>query len=151
MSIDGIKNFLPVTDRIGSAGQPTEDELREVAAGGYDAVVNLGLLDPRYCLADEAGLVRSLGLRYEHIPVEFGAPVLDDFRAFLAAMDGMEGEKVFVHCAANWRVTSFLAVYGEMRLGWTRDEADAHARRLWPLNDTWTDFLAACRREFLGT
>jgi len=151
MPVETIRNFLPLGDRLGTAGQPTEDELRDVAAAGYGAVVNLGLLDPRYCLPDEAGLAASLGLRYHHIPVPFDAPGVEHFRAFAAAMDeeAAADAKVFVHCAANYRVSAFLAVYGERRLGWTRKQADAHARALWPLNDVWADFLARCRAEVL--
>jgi protein tyrosine phosphatase (PTP) superfamily phosphohydrolase (DUF442 family) len=150
MPVEHIANFLPIDDRIGTAGQPSETELREAASDGYTAVVNLGLLDPRYCLADEAGLVRSLGLRYHHIPVQFDSPTVDDFRRFLAAMDECADGRVLVHCAANYRVSSFMAVYGEMKLGWTRDQGDAHARKLWPLNEVWTDFLDKCRTEVIG-
>jgi len=149
MPVETIANFLPVDDRIGTAGQPSEAELREAAGVGYWAVVNLGLLDPRYCLPDEAGLVASLGLRYQHIPVQFDAPSVEDFRAFVAAMDEYAGERVLVHCAANYRVTSFMALYAEMKLGWTREQADALARTFWPLNDTWADFLGKCRDEVL--
>jgi protein tyrosine phosphatase (PTP) superfamily phosphohydrolase (DUF442 family) len=150
MPVETIANFLPIDDRIGTAGQPTETELREAAEAGYKAVVNLGLLDPRYCLADEAGFVASLGLRYHHIPVQFDAPTVDDFRAFLAAMDECAGDRVLVHCAANYRVSSFMALYGEMKLGWTREQGDAHARTLWPLNETWSGFLARCRNEVVA-
>src|SRR5258707_1307130 len=135
MPVESIKNFLPIDDRIGTAGQPTETELKDAAAAGYTAVVNLGLLDPRYCLADKAGVASSLGLRYHHIPVQFDAPTSEDFRAFLAAMEECTTGRVLVHCAANYRVSSFMAVYGELMLGWTRERSDSHARVLWPLNE----------------
>jgi protein tyrosine phosphatase (PTP) superfamily phosphohydrolase (DUF442 family) len=151
MPLEEIRNWLAVDERIATAGQPSESQLREVAGAGYAVVVNLGLLDPRYCLPDEAGLAASLGLRYHHIPVQFDAPTVEDFRAFEAAMNQSGDARVFVHCAANYRVSSFLAVYGEKRLGWSREKADAHARRLWPLNETWVAFLEACRREELGS
>jgi protein tyrosine phosphatase (PTP) superfamily phosphohydrolase (DUF442 family) len=150
MPVETIANFLPIDERIGTAGQPSETELREAAAAGYAAVVNLGLLDPRYCLADEAGVVASLGLRYHHIPVQFDSPTVDDFRCFLAAMDACANERVLVHCAANYRVSSFMALYGEMKLGWDRRRSDAHARTFWPLNETWSDFLERCRREVVA-
>lgn len=150
MPVESMKNFVLLDDRIGSAGQPTEDELREAAASGYGAVVNLGLLDPRYCLPDEAGLVRSLGLDYRHIPVPFDAPGVGHVRAFVAAMDEIGDAKVLVHCAMNYRASAFLAVYGELRLGWTRQQADAHARSLWPLNETWAALIDDARRELLG-
>jgi protein tyrosine phosphatase (PTP) superfamily phosphohydrolase (DUF442 family) len=149
MAIDDIKNFLAVDARIGTAGQPTEAELAEVAAAGYRAVVNLGLLNPEYCLPDEAGLAASLGLRYSHLPVSFDAPTVADFEAFVAQMDAWAGERVFVHCAANFRVSSFMAVYGQLRLGWDRDRADLHARAFWEPNPTWQAFLAECRARLV--
>jgi protein tyrosine phosphatase (PTP) superfamily phosphohydrolase (DUF442 family) len=145
MPIDDIKNFIAVSDRLGTAGQPSETQLRDVADAGYGVVVNLGLLDPRYCLADEAGTVKSLGLEYHHIPVDFTAPQADDLQRFFEVMDAARDQKVFVHCAANYRVSSFVALYGESRLGWSQEQADAHMRRVWEPNETWTSFIAAAR------
>ena len=147
MPLDEIKNFVVVSDRLGTAGQPSEAQLRDVAAAGFDVVVNLGLLDPRYCLADEAGTVASLGLAYHHIPVDFSAPQADDLRRFFDVMDGARDQKVFVHCAANYRVSSFVALYGEARFGWSSDQGDAHIRRIWEPNETWIRFIADARRR----
>jgi len=47
MALDGIKNFIEVSGQLGTAGQPSEAQLREVADAGFEVVVNLGLLDPR--------------------------------------------------------------------------------------------------------
>jgi len=145
MPLDEIKNFVVVSDRLGTAGQPSEAQLRDVAAAGFDVVVNLGLLDPRYCLPDEAGTVASLGLAYHHIPVDFNAPQADDLRRFFDVMDGARDQKVFVHCAANYRVSSFVALYGEARFGWSSDQGDAHIRRIWEPNETWVRFIADAR------
>jgi protein tyrosine phosphatase (PTP) superfamily phosphohydrolase (DUF442 family) len=147
VALAGIRNFLSIDDSLGTAGQPTEAELAEVAAAGYAVVVNLGLLDPKYCLPDEASAVASLGMAYHHIPVRFDAPTVDDFRAFVAAMDAWRGRKVFVHCAANYRVSAFVALYGELRLGWTRARAEELARRMWQPNDTWRALIDRCRAE----
>jgi protein tyrosine phosphatase (PTP) superfamily phosphohydrolase (DUF442 family) len=145
MALDDIKNFIAVSDRLGTAGQPSEAQLRDVADAGYGVVVNLGLLDPRYCLADEAGTVRSLGLEYHHIPVDFNAPQAGELQRFFEVMDAARDLKVFVHCAANYRVSSFVALYGESRLGWSQAQADAHMRRVWEPNPTWVEFIAGAR------
>jgi len=147
MALDEIKNFVAVSDRLGTAGQPSEAQLSEVAGAGFDVVVNLGLLDPRYCLADEAGSVAALGLVYHHIPVDFNAPQPDDLRRFVDAMDASQDKKVFVHCAANYRVSSFVALYGESRLGWSPEAGDAHVRRIWEPNETWARFIADARQR----
>lgn len=145
MSLNNIKNFVAVNDRIATAGQPTEEQLRDVADAKFQAVVNLGLRDPKYCLPDEAALATSLGMQYCHIPVRFQSPTVDDFDAFVATMDNHSTERVLVHCAANYRVSAFMAVYGEMRLGWTRDQADTHIRLVWSPNETWRNFLETIR------
>ena len=150
MALAEIRNFEAIDVRLGTAGQPTEAQLGEVAGAGYEAIVNLGLLDPKYCLPDEAASVAALGLAYRHIPVKFDAPTIEDFRTFAATMDQWNDKRVFVHCAANYRASAFVALYGELRLGWTRERADALAGKLWLPNDTWRAFIARCRDHGLG-
>lgn len=145
MALDVIKNFVSIGESLATAGQPTELELGEVAASGFDVVVNLGLLDPRYCLADEAAVVRALGLEYHHLPVDFQAPSVADFERFAAVMRDARGRRTFVHCALNYRVSCFVALYGEAELGWSRAQADAHVARVWEPNATWLAFLRAVR------
>jgi protein tyrosine phosphatase (PTP) superfamily phosphohydrolase (DUF442 family) len=147
MSIEEIRNFIPVSERLATGGQPSEQQIRELTAAGFDVVVNLGLLDPRYCLADEAGLVESLGAAYFHVPVDFKAPRSQDLETFFDAMESSRGKHVFVHCAANYRVSSFVALYGQAKLGWSVQDADAHIRRVWEPNDTWVEFIEASRRR----
>lgn len=150
MALKDIKHFVAIDDRLATAGQPTEAQLSEVAAAGFKAVVNLGLLDPSYCLPDEAKLAASLGLSYRHIPVRFDAPALADFRAFVEAMDALADQRVFVHCAANYRVSVFVSLWAELRLGWTRAQADRHIERLWRPGEVWTAFLDRCREDLLA-
>ncbi len=145
MSIGEIKNFVEVGDAIATGGQPSESQLREVASAGYQVVINLGLLDPRYCLRDEAGLVAEFGMEYFHIPVVFTDPNLDDYRRFVEVMAAHRDYKTFIHCALNWRVSAFVALYGELRLGWPRPKADSHMRTFWEPNEVWMNFARDCR------
>ncbi len=147
--MEQIKNYVQTDERLATGGQPTEAQLREAAEAGWQVVVNLGLLDPRYCLPDEAGLVASLGMEYHHIPVKFDAPTFDNFQRFALVMDRSATKRVLVHCAANYRVSSFLALYGQLRLGWSLAQADAHARLFWDLDGAWLAFIGECR-ERLG-
>ena len=151
MAIEDIKNFRQVGEVLGTAGQPSESQLREIASAGYEVVINLGLLDPRYCLPDEAGLVSDLGMEYHHIPVVFGSPRVADFERFVEVMDSCRGRKTFVHCALNWRVSAFVGLYGEMRLGWSRTTADAHMRTFWEPDEVWKELAAQCRAKTSAT
>lgn len=146
MPITDIRNFVAISETLATAGQPSEQQLQELEAAGFDAVINLGLLDPRYCLPDEAGNVAALGMLYHHIPVVFQDPKAEDFAAFRSAMDSLRNRKVFVHCAMNFRVSCFVALLGEAELGWTRAQADAHVQRLWKPDQVWSTFMETMRR-----
>ena len=55
--------------------------------------------------------------------------------------------KVFVHCAMNHRVSCFVALYGEAKLGWTREQADGLVAKLWHPNDVWRAFMERVRER----
>jgi len=147
MTLNAIKGFLPVSEELATAGQPTEEQLAAVRAEGFEVVVNLGLLDPKYCLPDEAGTVAALGMAYHHIPVDFNGPTQANFEEFQRVMRDARGRRVFVHCAANMRVSCFVALFGETDLGWSREQADAHIAKLWRPIPVWAAFLGAVRDE----
>jgi protein tyrosine phosphatase (PTP) superfamily phosphohydrolase (DUF442 family) len=54
-------------------------------------------------------------MAYVHIPVNFKAPTSQDFRAFCRVMEAFEDRPVFVHCAANMRVSAFVFLYRVLR------------------------------------
>jgi protein tyrosine phosphatase (PTP) superfamily phosphohydrolase (DUF442 family) len=74
-------------------------------------------LGPRYSLPDEPGVVQSLGMAYVHIPVQFSAPTEASLLEFFAAMEAHGSEKVWVHCAANMRVSAFIGLYRVIKQG----------------------------------
>jgi protein tyrosine phosphatase (PTP) superfamily phosphohydrolase (DUF442 family) len=146
MAIEEIKNYVALSGELATGGQPSEEQIRQLAQAGFELIINLGLLDLRYCLEDEAGLVRSLGLEYHHIPVDFQAPTIEDLTQFFKVLQAAEGKSVFVHCAANYRVSSFVSLYGQAKLGWSREQAAAHVRRLWEPNEVWAEFIESSRQ-----
>jgi protein tyrosine phosphatase (PTP) superfamily phosphohydrolase (DUF442 family) len=105
-------------------------------------VINLALHDdPRYSLPDERLAVERLGMEYLHIPVQFNSPTQEDVRRFFAAMDANSGRKLWVHCAANIRVTAFLGLYRAKREGRERERAFALMHSVWKPNAVWTAFI----------
>ena len=105
-NIEDISNFLQLSDRIATAGQPTIDRYPAIAAAGYQVVINLALTDSPSALADECAISSNLGLEYINIPVIWTEPILADFQEFMNIMNKYSAQKVFVHCAANKRSTT---------------------------------------------
>lgn len=150
MKLENIKKFMSITSELATAGQPSEDQLNEVFHAGFEVVINLGLLDPKYCLKDEATLVKSLGLQYHHIPVSFQEPNLDDLQNFFDILNRLKNKKVFVHCAANKRVSCFIALYGEAKLGWSRKKADDIIKTIWHPDEVWKLFIGHVRTKIIN-
>ena len=119
-----------------TSGQPTEAQLRAAAAEGFDTVVNLAPHEGERALADEAGLVRALGMTYHHLPVVFAEPTEDDFLAFEQVMSALPADsRTLVHCAANFRVSAFYALYAMKRLGWSAERAHAFRASVWDIGE----------------
>ena len=140
-TLQGIYNYRRLTDRLATAGQPTHAELVALAQAGYEVVVNLALHDAEYSLPDECKTVEALGMRYVHIPVAWARPLRSDLERFFEIMDEMKGKRLFVHCAANKRVSAFIALHRILRLGWARDVAFAEMHAVWEPDAVWTRFL----------
>ncbi len=136
-----IYNYLQLDEHTATSGQPSAAQLAEVAAAGYQVVINLALTTSDNALPDEGGIVRAHGMRYIHIPVVWEGPTLDDLRAFFEVMQARRGQKLFVHCAANMRVSAFMALYRIKRLGWPAQRAFQDMRRIWEPEGVWRAFI----------
>ncbi|MEO7909992.1 MAG: protein tyrosine phosphatase family protein [Roseiflexaceae bacterium] len=149
MAIEEIYQYRKVDDQLSTGGQPTEQHLRAVAEQGFRTVINLAPSSPRYSLEDEAGLVRSLGMGYHHIPVEWDNPTASDFSAFEALMQALPSGKTFIHCAANFRVSAFYSLYAQKHLGWSAAQADVFRASIWQGSDhpIWDAFIGQMQTQ----
>jgi protein tyrosine phosphatase (PTP) superfamily phosphohydrolase (DUF442 family) len=144
-----IYNYIRIDDTLATSGQPSVEELEEVARSGVEVVINLALHDDlRYALPDEAGTVAALGMMYTHIPVLFAAPSEADLLAFFAALDQHRGKRLLIHCAANKRVTAFLGLYRVIRERWDLEPAFETMHQVWEPNPVWSSFIAAMLDKF---
>ncbi len=77
-----VTNQYQVTSNICSSGQPTEDQLKQIASQGYECVVNLAMPDHAHSIDREGSIVSSIGMTYVHLPVPFDAPPEGTLRSF---------------------------------------------------------------------
>jgi protein tyrosine phosphatase (PTP) superfamily phosphohydrolase (DUF442 family) len=144
MSVDQAYNFRQVSDSISTAGVLGEDQLGALQREGYTAVINLLPEDSEYAIRGERDLVLRQGLSYTHIPVDFSAPRESDYRAFEAAMRELQGARLMIHCAANYRVSAFYAIYARRNLGWTAEQGGTFIAAIWNPSEhkPWDAFIA---------
>ncbi len=144
--LQAIYNFRRAGEHLATAGQPTAEQLAAVAAAGCSVVINLALHDADYALPDERGLVESLGMSYVHIPVIWERPTRQDLARFSEVLQRLEGQDLFIHCAANVRVTVFIALDRIIRLRWEAETAMVHID-LTSLPPVWQQFISDVLKE----
>ena len=147
-----IFNYLAISDRIATGGQPTEKQLSLLKNNGYQVVINLALPTSENALPNEQQSVESLGMRYVNIPIDFNHPTEHDFELFCQAMEDNKQQKLFVHCAANLRVSAFIYLYRQLYEDISEQQAKADLTKLWLPNKTWQtliDFILKSKRHNL--
>ncbi len=134
---DHIYNWRRLDERTTTSGQPSEDQLAEIAALGVRAVVNLGLHTHEKALPDEAASVAALGMDYIHLPVDFARPTPEDLAAFYAVLQRLLGQTIHVHCIANYRVSAFFYRHRIDVIGWSPEAARADLYAIWRPEGVW--------------
>lgn len=129
--LEEIRNFLPLSERLFTAGMPNAEQMTDAADKGVELIINLAPHTVLDALPDEANLVHSLGMQYLNIPVIWTTPTKEGLDRFMDAMDTNQDKKILVHCQANFRATAFVAMYRILRLGWTPEDAMAGMHQIW--------------------
>lgn len=140
-TLHGIANFVPVSIRLATAGQPTAEEFIKVRYAGFESVINLAWHSSPEGLADQDLLLEDLGIEYVPIPVRWQEPTRENLNTFFDAMDERRSLRLFVHCIANKRVSAFLYLYRVLRLGVSEPGARTEMLRVWTPNEIWQPFI----------
>ena len=130
-------NYVQVTPTLATSGVVPADEFAAICEAGYRVVINLLPNDNKYAIPDEESVVSTLGMQYVHIPIDIERPTLGDYERFEAAMDAASESPVWVHCAANWRVSALVGLYAQVRFGWSRERAGELVSGIWEPTPPW--------------
>ncbi len=139
--IEDIYNFLKISDSIATAGQPTAEQFLSISESGYQVVVNLALPESLNALPDEQVIVEAQGMQYFHIPVIWENPSLEDIKRFFTVMETNADKNLFVHCAANMRVSAFMYLYRLIHENISEKEAKKDLQQIWVPNKIWQKFI----------
>lgn len=139
--MSSIYNFRQISAMLACSGQPSEGQLSLIAAEGYQVIINLGLADGKYALADEAASVKQPGMNYHHIPVQFDDPHINELTAFFGIMNLHKSDKTLVHCAANYRASVFTGLYLFSTGQLNEDEMLSFIQDVWQPDTIWDQFI----------
>lgn len=141
-SLEDIYNYLPIDDEISTSGQPTEKQFELIKSSGFNHVINLAPHDAENSLKNEKETLSELDMTYNHIPVDFSNPTDEDFSKFVEVMSNYSNTKVWVHCAANMRVSAFIYRYRCRIKGEPDNTARIKLAKIWEPYGVWKKFVS---------
>ena len=136
-SLSTITNFHFVSEKLASSGLIEFEKYNDIKTYGFKHVINLIPGDQ----AIERKKVESLGMSYEQIQVAWDEPTLDDFERFTALMKSYGKDKVYVHCEANFRASTFVFLYRTTQLGINKAIANKDLSKIWKPSETWQGYI----------
>ena len=134
-------NAYPVFDWLWTSGQLSEKDIQSLPGLGIDTVINLATPDSPNALPGEADRVTGLRMNYFQIPVDWPLPEVRQFDQFTALLQACRGQKIWLHCVMNKRVSVFVYLYRKLILGESEEASAALLRQVWTPDKTWQEFI----------
>ena len=135
-----ILNYLVLNAQLITGGQTSQDSFKKLSKKGVVVVVNL-LPSHQNPIDNEEFLVAENNMDYIHIPVDWDNPKETDFNSFVMAMKKHQGEKIFVHCAMNMRVSAFIYLYRVLHDNFHKEKAKESMEKIWKPSGNWAEFI----------
>ena len=140
--VENIYNYYKVPGLYETSGQPTSSQLKLLVKKGYEVIINLAQDSIVGKVAfNQESILEESNIRYIHIPVDFDNPKESDFENFVSIIKKYKNKKLFVHCAANMRVSAFTYRYRRDILNLKHDEIIKDLEKIWKPNKVWKSFL----------
>ena len=136
-----ILNYVKINELISTSGQPKIEELELIANEGFEVIINLAMPTTSNALENEDKIVSSLNMSYIHIPVDFENPKLSDLKLFLNILQALGANKVWIHCAKNYRVSAFMYVYHKYILHTPFEQIDLSIFDMWQPSSVWQELM----------
>jgi len=136
-------NFVNVSERIHTSGQPSDSQLGGLKKSGYALVINLAPPTTVGSIPDEGMLVAQTGLSYVNIPVDWHSPRYEDFELFSNILNQSGSRHVLVHCQVNKRASLFTFLYRVVHERVAPDVAYEKITAVWIPDSQWKEFARA--------
>lgn len=139
--ISDIDNYREYSPYFSSSGQPSAAQLKTVSEAGFERVIYIAFTDNKTAIESEDRIVKSLGMDYLHIPVDFDRPTMADFEDFASVLNRDKNVRTLLHCQINLRASTFSFLYRVIYGGVPMRDAKEDLDAIWQPDKTWYAFI----------
>jgi protein tyrosine phosphatase (PTP) superfamily phosphohydrolase (DUF442 family) len=145
-TLNGV-NFVKVSNRIDTSGQPPKELLDKFSDKNYDLVINLAPPQSHGSVIEEGGLIAKHGTKYVNIPVDWDNPTEQDFDFFSSVLNANGQNRVLVHCQINMRGSLFTFLYRVIHEKTDPSLAHEKMNLVWVPSGKWLKFAHSILRK----
>jgi len=139
--IADIDNYREYSPYLSSSGQPGAEQLRLLSEAGFERVIYLAFTDNKTAIESEDRVVKSLGMDYLQIPVDFDRPTLEDFEDVAVVLNRDKNIRTLLHCQINLRASTFSFLYRVIYDGVPIQDAKSDLDAIWQPDKVWYQFI----------
>lgn len=139
--VSDITNYIEYSPTFSSAGQPSPKQLKQISERGFSRVIYLAFNNNDSAIEDEDRIVKSLGMDYVHVPVDWENPTIEDFEDVAAVLNRAPQIKTLLHCQVNFRASAFSFLYRVIYAGVPIAQAKKDMDTIWQPNPVWFRFI----------
>lgn len=139
--ISKIDNYRQYSSYFSSSGQPDEKQFEALAKDGFHRIIYVAFTDNKTAIESEDRVVKSLGMDYVHIPVDFDRPTLADFEDFASVLNRNRNVRTLLHCQINLRASAFSFLYRVIYGGVSMADAKSDLDAIWQPDKVWYQFI----------
>ena len=141
--IEEIYNYHKIHNLCETSGQPTRSQLKLLIEKGYQVIVYLSQNSVvNKVVLNEKRVFESSNVKYIHLPVDFDNPRESDFEKFVLIISKFKSKKLWIHCAANMRVSAFIYRYRRDILKLKHTDIIGDLEVIWKPSKIWVNFLS---------
>jgi protein tyrosine phosphatase (PTP) superfamily phosphohydrolase (DUF442 family) len=134
-------NWVVISPQLVTSGQPSAEQLANLAAQGFEAVIYLAPPWVGDAVPDEVKIVARQGMTSINIPILFGNPTEKDFETFASVLQSLGKRKVLVHCQVNMRASSMVFLYRTIVLKEDPQVAYESVSKIWVPDGPWKKLI----------
>jgi uncharacterized protein (TIGR01244 family) len=118
-----------ISDEFSAGGQPTSEDLKQLADQGFKSVVNLRSLDEAGVLVDEQQQAEAAGLQYVNVPIQSTESNAELTAKVLSEVEQLP-TPVYFHCGVGGRASAAALIAFATQQKLSREAVLAKAQEL---------------------
>jgi uncharacterized protein (TIGR01244 family) len=146
VDVPGIQNFNQIDAVFACGGATDAAGVANLKKQGFASIISFRL-PTEQGVAEEEAAIKTIGIKYVHLPLNGAMPDPKVADQFLLAVSDKSNQPAYIHCGGGGRAATMWMLKRVLKDGWSTERAAEEANLIAPLNPGMktfaTNYIAA--------